>query len=148
MPFVVVGRVDPELAADLKAAGDGTLHLVGPLPNPSALELVAKASIGLSPLKDLANYRESLPTKTLEYLAMGVPVVATDLPGTRSVLEGLDAVRLVTPGDVEALSKAIVDSLASATKQAAYDQAERVRERFRWPEAEVRSFYLDLIGRG
>ena len=147
VPLVAIGRVDDGLEVELKSTARGEVLLTGRLPNPEALELVAKASVGLSPLKDLANYRESLPTKTLEYLAMGVPVVATDLPGTSAVLEGLDAVWLVEPGDVGAMSKAIEDAVRPDSKRAALKQAMEVRERFRWPEAEVRSFYQTLIAR-
>ncbi len=147
VPFVAVGRVDDQLAVDLNTTGKGEVLLTGRLPNPEALELVGRASVGLSPLKDLANYRESLPTKTLEYLAMGVPVVATDLPGTSAVLRGLDAAWLIPPGDVEAMSKAIEDAAHPNSKRAAVLQAMEVRRRFRWPEAEVSAFYQTLIGR-
>jgi glycosyltransferase involved in cell wall biosynthesis len=146
VPLVVVGRVEEGLATELSATGDVTLS--GPKPNPEALEHVARASVGLSPLRDLPNYRDSVPTKTLEYLAMGVPVVATDLPGTHSVLDGLDAVWLVPPSDIEAMSKAIEDAVRPESKDAAVAQATKVRERFRWPEDDVRSFYLGLIDRG
>jgi glycosyltransferase involved in cell wall biosynthesis len=148
VPLRVVGRVESELDEELVGIGGGEVTLTGPKPNPEALALVAKASVGLSPLKDVGNYRDSLPTKTLEYLAMGVPVVATDLPGTSSALDGLAAVWLVTPGDVEAMGKAIEDAVRPEAKAVAVSQASEVRRRFRWPEDEVRAFYLGLIDPG
>jgi glycosyltransferase involved in cell wall biosynthesis len=123
------------------------LTLAGRLPNPEALRIVGEASVGLSPLRDISNYRHSLPTKTLEYLALGVPVVATDLPGTRAVLGDLDAVWLVPPQDPSAMAKAITEASAREAKAAALVQTTVVRQRFQWPEAEVRSFYLALLGR-
>ena len=96
-------------------------------------------------MRDHDNYRSSLPTKTLEYLALGVPVVATDLPGTRAVLEGLGGVWLVPPGDVPAMASALEEAIRPEAKAAAVEQAAEVRDRFRWPEAEVRSFYSDLL---
>lgn len=147
--LTAVGRVDDSLAALLLGradSGDVALNLTGRLPNPSALSLAAEASVGLSPLRDIENYRNSLPTKTLEYLALGIPVVATDLPGSRSVLGELDAVWLVPPGDVEAMAKAIGEAATEEAKRAALAQVDLVRERFRWPEEEVRSFYLALAG--
>ncbi len=123
------------------------LTLTGRVPNPEALRTVSKASVGLSPLRDIANYRSSLPTKTLEYLAMGVPVVATDLPGTRAVLGDLDAVWLVPPQDPQAMAKAITEASRGEAKAAAMAQIDMVRERFQWPEAEIRKFYLGLVGR-
>jgi glycosyltransferase involved in cell wall biosynthesis len=146
--LVAVGRVDPTLAVRLQtgAASRGMeLTLSGHLANPVALERVSVASVGLSPLRDEANYRDSLPTKTLEYLAMGVPVVATDLPGTRAVLGALDGVWLVPPDDIEAMASAIASAVTPEAKKAAVEQAPLVRERFRWPEEDVRSFYDELL---
>lgn len=42
--------------------------------------LLGQASVGLVPYADTAFNRGSFPLKTLEYLAAGLPVVATDLP--------------------------------------------------------------------
>jgi glycosyltransferase involved in cell wall biosynthesis len=147
--LTAVGRVDDRLAAILLDRADTAntaLTLTGRLPNPIALSLAAAASVGLSPLRDLDNYRDSLPTKTLEYLAVGVPVVATDLPGTRRALGDLDGVWLVPPGDVEAMAKAIGEASTGEAKRAALGQVGLVRERFRWPEEDVRAYYLALVG--
>ena len=146
--LVVVGRVIDALAGSLRRmASDRGLGLTitGPLPNPEAMARASLASVGLSPLRAHDNYRSSLPTKTLEYLALGVPVVATDLPGTRAVLEGLGAVWLVPPGDLPAMASAIEEAARPEAKTVAVEQAAEVRDRFRWPEAEVRSFYSDLL---
>ncbi|HEY4606490.1 MAG TPA: glycosyltransferase, partial [Acidimicrobiia bacterium] len=102
--FVAVGRGEETLVEAMTSRArdlNAELELTGPVSNPEALKRMSVASVGLSPLRDEANYRHSLPTKTLEYLAMGIPVVASDLPGTRAVLEGLDAVWLVPPGDID-----------------------------------------------
>jgi glycosyltransferase involved in cell wall biosynthesis len=146
VPLVAVGRVEAGLADSLGETGG--VALVGPMPNPEAVRLVAAASVGLSPLRDHPNYRHSLPTKVLEYLAVGVPVVATDLPGTRAVLESLEAVWLVAPGDVEAMARAVGEAVRPEAKRAAVAQAGAIRSRYRWPEEEVRLFYQGLIRRG
>jgi len=147
--MTAVGRVDDDFARSLRdqahVAGVA-LTLTGRIPNPEALRTVGKASLGLSPLRDIANYRSSLPTKTLEYLAMGVPVVATDLPGTREVLDGLDAVWLVPPEDPGAMAQAITEASRNEAKNAAMAQVDFVRKRFQWPEIEVRKFYRGLVG--
>ncbi len=144
VPLVIVGRVDPGLRPRLETSNP-TPELTGPIPNPEALELIGRSSVGLSLLRDLPNYRNSLPTKTLEYLAMGVPVVATDLPGTRAVLEDLDAVWLVPPGDTTAISEAIGQAVQPEAKAMALAQAGSIRRDFRWPEEDVRAFYSTLI---
>lgn len=144
IPLVIVGRVEPGLRPRLESSIRPP-ELTGPVPNPEAMHLVAGSSVGLSLLRDLPNYRDSLPTKTLEYLAMGVPVVATDLPGTRAVLGDLDAVWLVPPGDVTAASEAITAAVEPRARAQALAQADAIRRAFRWPEEEVRAYYSTLI---
>jgi glycosyltransferase involved in cell wall biosynthesis len=145
-PLLAVGRVDEALARSLRGSSP-TLELTGSLPNPEALERIARVSVGLAPLRDLPNYQGSLPTKTLEYLAMGVPVVASDLPGTRAVLSQLEGVWLVPAGDVAAMASAIREAIRPEVRAAALAQASFIRRRFQWPEEEVRSFYSALVDR-
>ena len=45
-----------------------------------ALARVSGSLAGLCLLRDLPNYRVSLPTKIVEYCALGVPVITTPLP--------------------------------------------------------------------
>ena len=54
---------------------------------PAALRSIEGATIGLSLLRDLPSYRHSLPTKALEYLAHGVPVITTPLLEAQSIVE-------------------------------------------------------------
>ena len=48
---------------------------------------VEQSMIGLSLLSDIPNYRHSMPTKILEYMASGATVVSTPLPLAVEVLE-------------------------------------------------------------
>ena len=117
----------------------------GLVPNSVAIEALTTASVGLAPLRDLPNYSNSQPTKVLEYLAVGLPVVASDLPGTRELVAGLDAVSLVPPDDPDALAAAISEIRTTANLAAARAQAPTVRQRFRWPAEAVREFYRSLV---
>ena len=117
--------------------------LTGRLPHHEAMMHVAKAAVALSPLRDIPNYRNSIPTKVLEYLAVGVPVVASDLPATREVVAGLEAVELHRPGDADDLAAAIRRLLDPGQAAKARAQSDRVRESFRWPADKLRSIYED-----
>lgn len=146
----VVGPVSVWFADELRALASihGTdLELLGPMPNRKALQEIAEASVGLSPLLPFPNYLHSLPTKTLEYMAMGLPVVASDLPGTRAVLEQSEAVWLVAPGDVEQMADAIRAATQPEAKEEAVRQVERVRREFSWPRDDVLRFYEALLER-
>lgn len=72
------------LVAAAADAGDLVRH--GYLPNEQALALVEGAVAGLSLLHDEANFRPSMPTKVVEYLARGVPAVTTPLPLARELV--------------------------------------------------------------
>jgi glycosyltransferase involved in cell wall biosynthesis len=65
------------------------------------------ALAGLSLLHDLPNYRNSLPTKIVEYMAHGVPVVTTPLPVARELVEEAGAGFVVPFGDAGAAADAV-----------------------------------------
>lgn len=141
-----VGRVDDHLQSRLRSrAASANLQFIGRLPNQDALATIRTSGVAIAPLLDTPNYRESAPTKILEYLALGLPVVASDLPGTRQLVEGLEAVQLVPPGDHRALAEAIDRSADPEVRVIAARQAEDVRERYRWPGEEVTGFYRSLV---
>jgi glycosyltransferase involved in cell wall biosynthesis len=82
----LIGDADPPVRAQLGAAqAAGLVRWFGFVPNSQALRMVDGALAGLSLLHDEPNYRHCLPTKVVEYMARGVPVVtsptgpATDL---------------------------------------------------------------------
>lgn len=144
--LVMVGRVSPpDLGPRLlrRAARMGvSVELTGQLAHREALDRIAAASAGLSPLLDIGNYRHSLPTKIPEYLGIGLPVVASDLPGTRQPLNGLEGVLFVPPGDPVAWREAGARVAATASLRAgATAQVEAVRRRFVWPAEEVLIVY-------
>lgn len=88
------GGAAPEIAAlreRLRAAGvdDDWVKIVG-FQSPRVVHeaLEAEASLGLVVLTDtFYNRNLTCPAKALDYLAHGLPVVASDLPSTREVLE-------------------------------------------------------------
>lgn len=145
-PLTLIGRCGAEFRARLEqAAAEHGVELVmtGFLTPRAALAAVARHAVAISPLHDTPNYRHSLPTKLLEYLALGVPVLASDLPGGRRLLDGTPGVVWVAPGDVEALASAISAALGDeALARAALTGAGEIRRRYRWPADDVRRFYL------
>lgn len=107
---VLIGGPDTEVAAALEDADrDGVVRWLGELPNDRALQEVEGAVAGLSLLRDEPNFRGSLPTKVVEYLATGVPAVTTPLPEAVRILESHRAGTVVAFGDVDAAVRAIRD---------------------------------------
>jgi glycosyltransferase involved in cell wall biosynthesis len=144
--LVMVGRVaPPSLVGPLTRRAEELgvdMELTGPLPHSEALARIAAAAAGLSPLLDIGNYRHSLPTKVPEYLALGLPVLASDLPGTRSPMDGLEGVRFIEAGDGSRW-KAEGQALAEDPERRARvaDQVDVVKQRFTWPSEDVLAVY-------
>ena len=144
LELTIVGPVREEVERDIRAIAGRGVTLTGRLSHAEAMRRVASASIAVSPLRDLPNYRHSVPTKVIEYLAVGVPVVASDLPATREVTRGLEAVHLHTPGDVSSLAECL-SAISDADRAAAGAQAGEVRRRYSWP-AEALAEVYDAVG--
>ncbi len=149
--LTLIGRCSADLRLHLESQAQDSgvdLHMTGFLAHDQALPLVARHAVAVVPLRDLPNYRHSQPTKLYEYLAAGVPVVASDLPGSRVMLDAGDAVTWVLPGDHKALGTGIRHALADAAPTAAaVALAPQVARRFRWPTDEVRRFYQSRLPR-
>jgi glycosyltransferase involved in cell wall biosynthesis len=97
----------PQIEAAIARSGTGdrvTLH--GRVPIDDLPALLAGADIGLVPSIDEPYLAYSLSTKLLEYAAMGVPIVATDLATFRQHFTDA-AIRFVPAGDPRALAGAI-----------------------------------------
>jgi hypothetical protein len=98
-------------------------------------ELLREARVGLLVLHPVEAHLQSLPIKLFEYLAAGIPVVASDFPLWRELVG--DAGVLVDPLDVDAIAGAIGELLADPARAEAMGRAgrEAVATQFAW-EAE------------
>lgn len=105
----LIGHADSDTESDLAAAASaGVLRWDGFLPVAEALGALRGALAGLSLLHDQPNYRASMPTKVIEYMAYGVPVVSTPLPLVRGLLETSGAGILVPFQDPAAAARAVL----------------------------------------
>ncbi len=146
--LTVIGPCEDDLAASLKEQAEQRrvdLQLLGRLPHREALERAATATVAVSPLMDIPNYRNSLPTKILEYLSLGLPVIASDLPGTRDVVGAEPSVVLVPPGDRDAWAAALNAFVGDGDGSAGHGSMADSLGSLRWPAEKVRSFYEGLL---
>ena len=107
----VIGEaVDPEARQALQSAAvAGDLSWSGFVPSEVALARVSGSLAGLCLLRNLPNYRVSLPTKIVEYCALGVPVIATPLPLVADLVRS-EKVGLEVPWDDPS---SVVDAILS-----------------------------------
>jgi glycosyltransferase involved in cell wall biosynthesis len=105
----LAGPVDGTVRSDVDASvADGTVVWHGFVPNDRVGGLLDGALAGLSLLSDDPNYRVSMPSKVIEYLAHGVPVVATPLPAVAALLGEEGGGLLVPFDDVDAAVAAVL----------------------------------------
>jgi glycosyltransferase involved in cell wall biosynthesis len=96
--------------------GDKILF-TGWLAHAAALGYVARAQVAIAPIPRGVLFDVSSPTKLVEYLALGIPAVASDIPDQRFVLEQSGAGHCV-PMTVPAFHAAIVRLLDDPNRRA------------------------------
>lgn len=113
----LVGPVAPADGARLSAvlAADSTLasrvHLHGRRPPAEAWGIGRGAWAGLLLLAPTPAFRDAVPSKLYEYLACGLPVIATDLPRSAELVRAAGAGAIVAPGADEVVGAAVADIL-------------------------------------
>jgi glycosyltransferase involved in cell wall biosynthesis len=107
----LIGPADARARAQIEKAqldGSGDLRWRGFVPNDEAMRLADGALAGLSLLHDEPNFRHSLPTKVVEYMARGVPVVTTPLPAAAELARRHQCGFIVPFCDIEAAAEAVL----------------------------------------
>ena len=101
------------MRAQIAARGLGQhVLLTGWLPQRAALGYAVRAEVGLSPIPRGTLFDVSSPTKLVEYLALGIPSVANDIPDQQLVIAQSRA-GLSAPMEVAPFSAAILELLGN-----------------------------------
>lgn len=136
----------------LRAEVEGVprVRIAGYLDRPAVAHWLGRARVGLVVLHPTPKYVAAYPTKLFEYMAAGVPVVASDFPSWRAIVEGERCGLVVDPLDVDAIAGAIRWLLAHPEEAEAMGRRgrEAVRARYAW-EGEGRrlvAFYRERFG--
>jgi glycosyltransferase involved in cell wall biosynthesis len=96
----------------------------------------------------LPSYREGLPRSLLEASAMARPIVATDVPGVRDVVEHKATGLLCTPRNAESLAEAMIAMIEMPSQaRTAMGQAGRAKVERDFAISLVTDRYLDAIDR-
>lgn len=116
------GPARPELRE--QAAALGLQQLVAfhdPLPLEQIARVMAAADLAIEPKMDQGFSGDAVSTKILEFMACGVPVVASRTPAHAYYFND-SVVRFFSPGDEAALAEAILDSYRGRLKNGAQVQ--------------------------
>lgn len=96
------------------------------------------------------NHRLAQPNKLFQFLEAGVPVVASNLPGVREVVQPLDTGELVDPGDPEAVARGLKRLAAPERRERCARNAREARASVLWSADAPRllELYRDLVTPG
>jgi glycosyltransferase involved in cell wall biosynthesis len=142
----LVGQADARARALIEPAqGQGLVEWPGFVPNDQAMRKVDGALAGLSLLQDEPNFRHSMPTKVVEYMARGVPVVTTPLPAAAALVTRNECGFVVPFGDPRAAADAVLELAGDASLRAKMGSRghEAALKSLGWP-ADARTFVAQL----
>jgi glycosyltransferase involved in cell wall biosynthesis len=153
--FVFLGNPEPgyaeHLSAIIRRRGlAGRVSLLSSIALDELLAHTAEADVGVTLLQDTCeNHRLALPNKLFEYIAAGLPVVASALPETARLVEGYGIGWCVPPGRPEELAAALNDALSHRRDPALQVRLAQAAEQLTWSREQGRliELYTDLGSR-
>lgn len=108
--LALAGSYSPtEIREDLvKEHGWSTIEELGWLNREGVKHWMNKSRVGLVILHPTKNYPDAYPVKMFEYMSASLPVIASDFPLWREIVEDANAGLVVDPLDPDAIAKAIL----------------------------------------
>ncbi len=148
------GLIPPGLREEVvRLPGSERAELLGILGRKEVRTLLGRARVGLVLLHPVPNFVNALPVKLFEYMCAGVPVVASDFPLWREIVESSGCGLLVDPLDSKEIARAIEYLLTHPEKAQEMGARGRaaVKARYNWNTEERQLLALynsQLAGRG
>jgi teichuronic acid biosynthesis glycosyltransferase TuaH len=103
------------------------VHYAGRVPPGEVPSYLAAMDVGLTPYADTPFNQAAFPMKTLEYFSAGLPVVSTDLPGSRWLREDLARGDLAAASQLMALASDETEFVAAVRRLAGRSGAARAK---------------------
>lgn len=90
-----------------KNAGWSRVDYRGRVSPDEARDILLGSRVGILPFSDIPGHRDALPTKMFEYFAAGIPVIASDFPLWREIVEKRQCGLLVDQADPRDIARAV-----------------------------------------
>lgn len=106
--LVLIGDIEPDLLSELRVTrGWTSVDYRGWIDRVELSSALASSRAGLVVLHPEPNYVAARPTKLFEYMAAGLPVIASDFPIWRQFIDSVGCGLLVNPLDPGSIASAI-----------------------------------------
>jgi glycosyltransferase involved in cell wall biosynthesis len=134
--LALAGQFLPEtLARELSAElPNANLSTRGHLDREGVRQLLGSSRVGLVVEHPISAYLRALPVKMFEYMAAGLPILASDFPLWREVIDSAGCGLLVDPLDPQAIADSLRSLLSDpeASEQMGLRGQEAAKRRFTW----------------
>ncbi len=144
--LILAGRQDSDSV--IQYNDNKKIYYMGIIGRQEVNELYGKSVAGLVVLKPLHNYIDSLPVKMFEYMAAGLPVIASDFPLWKQIVEENNCGICVKPDDPKTLGKAIKRLLGNRkiAQQMGINGRNAVLKKYTWRQGEknLLKLYMEL----
>jgi len=149
--MMLAGPFSPEeLRTELmRLPGWARVKYLRVLDRPSVADLLSRVRLGLLVLQPEPNFLNAMPIKLFEYMAAGIPVIASDFPLWRQIIGEAGCGLLVDPRDPQAIARAMEYLLSHDAEAEAMGRRGRqaARELYNWNSEErvLLKFYSELL---
>jgi glycosyltransferase involved in cell wall biosynthesis len=137
---------EPALEAEVRGyPGWQRVDAHGQLERAGVRQVMTRAIAGLVTLHPVLNYLDAMPVKMFEYMASGIPVIASRFPLFRDIVEGARCGLCVDPNDPREIAAAIDFLVANPgiARTMGANGRKAVLEKYNWPAqaAKLTDFY-------
>jgi glycosyltransferase involved in cell wall biosynthesis len=121
----------------------------GLIPHNQIAREISKAKIGIIPLPSLPKFQHNIPQKLFEFMALGIPVVLSDLPPSRPFVGDNACAFLVPSNDYGAYASAIVRLMndPALCQQMGAEGRRRIEQEYNWDKESQKliDLYMELL---
>lgn len=124
----------------------GTVEFLGHLPYLDLAGVISRCDVGIVPHLSTLHTRTTVPNKLFDYMAVGKPVIVSNLPPLERIVLDTGAGMVFRAGDASSLSECLGQMYTNAEQRRQMGQRalEASRTRFRW-ELEEETI-LNILG--
>lgn len=116
-----------ELQEMVRAKGlQGSFHFLGVIPYDTMPKMLSSADVIIIPYSNLEGIHYQCNIKIFEFMALGIPIIASDVGEIRKYLEDGKAGYIIKPDSPEAIAEAIVEAYSNLNE--AMQKAEYARK--------------------